>query len=199
MTTTSRLLRVALESDGDIVLARRRTRRIVELLGYDRHTQTRITTAVSEIARNAVEHGGGGTIEFWLACADVIADRPASLEILVSDHGPGIPDQREAAEPGRRRAGAGLGVGLSGAQRLVRHFSIDTGSQRGTRITLAEPLPGALPGHQAPNDRRAIVQLAQSIGQALARDAPADPVEEIRQQNREMLLQLQELEKRRDE
>ena len=60
-----RLLRIALLRDTDIVLARRRTRRIAELLGYDLHAQTRITTAVSEIARNAVEHGGGGAIEFY--------------------------------------------------------------------------------------------------------------------------------------
>src|SRR4051794_36487153 len=98
MTTTSRLLRVALERDTDIVLARRRTRRIVDLLGYDLHAQTRTTTAVSEIARNAVEYGGGGMIEFWLACADsnfigLDAGGPASLEIIASDQGPGIPDK----------------------------------------------------------------------------------------------------------
>jgi signal transduction histidine kinase/DNA-binding response OmpR family regulator len=179
-----RLLRVALERDTDIVLARRRTRRITELLGYDLHAQTRITTAVSEIARNAVEHGGGGAIEFHLK-----PDSPASLEIVVSDCGPGIPTVPEAA--GRAGHGAGLGIGLSGAQRLVRHFSIATGPERGTRITIAEPLPG----NPASIDNRAIAQLAQ----ALASDAPADAVEEIRQQNREMLFQLQELERRRDE
>ena len=91
-----RLLRIALLRDTDIVLARRRTRRIAELLGYDLHAQTRITTAVSEIARNAVEHGGGGAIEFYIR-----PDSPASLEIVVADRGPGIPAAREAIEPGR--------------------------------------------------------------------------------------------------
>src|SRR4051794_24295160 len=105
MTAKSRLLRVALERDTDIVLARRQTRRVAELLGYDLHAQTRITTAVSEIARNAVEHGGGGAIEFWLTSANLNShglnshglnsDRPASLEITVLDHGPGIPAVRE--------------------------------------------------------------------------------------------------------
>src|SRR6185437_5289258 len=116
MTAKSRLLRVALERDIDIFLARRRTRRIVELLGYDLHAQTRITTAVSEIARNAVEHGGGGAIEFWLAAANpnangLPANGPALLEIIVSDQGPGIPPVGEAAE--QRGRGLGLGIGLS--------------------------------------------------------------------------------------
>src|SRR4051812_7642341 len=150
MTAKSRLLRVALERDTDIVLARRRTRRIAERLGYDPHAQTRITTAVSEIARNAVEHGGGGAIEFWLVSASGNSasgnsDGPALLEIVVSDRGPGIPAWREAgAERGQdgARPGAGLGIGLSGAQRLMRHFAIDSGPTRGTRITIAEPLPG---------------------------------------------------------
>src|SRR3954454_1201153 len=179
-----RLLRIALERDTDIVLARRRTRRIAELLGYDLHAQTRITTAVSEIARNAVEHGRGGAIEFYIR-----PESPASLEIVVVDRGPGIPVAREAIErPGHR---AGLGIGLSGAQRLVRHFAIETGPEQGTRITIAEPLPG----DPVSLGEVRIAQLAQS----LASDAPADPVEEIRQQNREMLFQLQELERRRDE
>src|SRR4051794_16201162 len=190
-----RLLRLALERDTDIVLARRRTRRIAELLGYDLHAQTRITTAVSEIARNAVEHGGGGAIEFYLNSADLNSPSPApaSLEIVVADHGPGIPATREAA--GRSGYAAGLGIGLSGAQRLIRQFSIETGPERGTRITIAEPLSGS----QASIGKADIGQLAQSLARALASDAPADPVDEIRQQNREMLIQLQELEKRRDE
>ena len=197
MTTRSRLLRIALERDTDIVLARRRTRRIVELLGYDLHARTRITTAVSEIARNAVEHGGGGAIEFYVNPADRNSNDPASLEIIISDQGPGIPALHEAAERRGHGAGpgAGLGIGLSGAQRLVRQFSIETGPQRGTRITIAEPLPD----NQAAIDKRGIAPLAQSLTQALMSDAPADPVEEIRRQNREMLFQLQELEKRHDE
>jgi signal transduction histidine kinase/DNA-binding response OmpR family regulator len=193
MTVKSRLLRIALERDTDIVLARRRTRRIVELLGYNQHTQTRITTAVSEIARNAVEHGGGGAIEFYLS-----SESPASLEIIVSDQGPGIPAAREATEDrGHHGAkpGVGLGIGLRGARRLVRDFSIETGPERGTRITIAEPLPD----NPTSIDKRHIAQLAEQLGRALASDAPADPVEEIRQQNREMLFQLQEIEQRRDE
>ena len=178
-----RLLRIALERDTDIVLARRRTRRIVELLGYDLHAQTRITTAVSEIARNAIEHGRGGAIEFRFGSGN-----PVTFEIVVSDTGPGIPPSRDGR---RSQHGAGLGIGLNGAQRLVRHFAIETAPERGTRITLAEPLPGNPPTL----DKNTVARIAQ----VLASDAPADPLEEIRQQNREMLLQLDELARRRDE
>ena len=60
----ARLLLVALEREPDIVLVRKRTRRVAELLGFDRQDQTRITTAVSELARNAFEYAGGGRAEF---------------------------------------------------------------------------------------------------------------------------------------
>ncbi|HTV90766.1 MAG TPA: ATP-binding protein [Stellaceae bacterium] len=179
----SRLLRVALERDTDIVLARRRTRRIAELLGYDHHAQTRITTAVSELARNAVEHGKGGWIEFAIEPED----RP-KLKIVVADRGPGIPDRRNGDQ---HRAGGGMGIGLVGAQRLVGNLSIETSPERGTRIVVSEPLPNAAP--QVTKDPLA------RIAEALASDAPADPVDEIRQQNREMLIQLEELEKRRED
>src|ERR1700747_2120057 len=60
----ARLLLVALEREPDIVLVRKRTRRVAELLGCDRQDQTRITTAVSELARNAFEYAGGGRAGF---------------------------------------------------------------------------------------------------------------------------------------
>ena len=58
-----RLLAIAIEQEQDIVLARQRTRQIATLLGFEAQDQTRITTAVSEIARNAIEYGKGGRIE----------------------------------------------------------------------------------------------------------------------------------------
>ena len=181
-----RLLRIALLRDTDIVLARRRTRRIAELLGYDLHAQTRITTAVSEIARNAVEHGGGGAIEFYIRTR-----QPRFARNRRCRSRPGHSGGARGGERAGPSSGRGLGIGLSGAQRLVRDFAIETGPERGTRITIAEPLPG----NPASLGEVRIAQLARS----LASDAPADPVEEIRQQNREMLFQLQELERRRDE
>ena len=157
-------MRIALDRDTDIVLARRRTRRIAELLGYDLHAQTRITTAVSEIARNAVEHGGGGAIEFY-RFVDPDAAR-AALEIVVADRGPGIPAAREAIGQAGHRAG--LGIGLSGAQRLMRAFRDRDRAERGTRITIAEPLPGK-PGIARQQASRSSRSLAPGRWRAMRR------------------------------
>lgn len=97
----ARLLLVALEREPDIVLVRKRTRRVAELLGFDRQDQTRITTAVSELARNAFEYAGGGQAEFR-----VRDDGSAHVfEIMIRDKGPGIADLdavRRAVTPPRR-------------------------------------------------------------------------------------------------
>ena len=78
----ARLLLVALEREPDIVLVRKRTRRVAEFLGFDRQDQTRITTAVSELARNAFEYAGGGRAEFR-----VREDAAARVfEIIISEH-----------------------------------------------------------------------------------------------------------------
>ncbi len=82
----ARLLILALEAETDIVLVRKRARRLAELVGFEPQDQTRITTAVSEIARNALEYAGGGRVEFRLTGS---AARQ-QFEIIVSDRGPGI-------------------------------------------------------------------------------------------------------------
>src|SRR5258707_9949586 len=82
----ARLLLVALERETDIVLARKRTRKLAELIGFDAQDQTRITTAVSEIVRNAFEYAGQGKIEFRLTGST----KPQLFEIIVRDQGPGI-------------------------------------------------------------------------------------------------------------
>src|SRR5215469_12869353 len=102
-----RLLLVALEREPDIVLIRKRTRRIAELLGFDRQDQTRVTTAISELARNALEYAGGGHAEFRIR-----DDAPTgALEILIRDTGPGIA-HLDAVLSGTQPSEKGMGVGL---------------------------------------------------------------------------------------
>jgi signal transduction histidine kinase/CheY-like chemotaxis protein len=181
-----RLLKLPLAGETDIVLARKRTRRIAELIGFEAQDQTRITTATSEIARNALEHAKSGSIEFHIS-STLVQQR---LEIVISDRGPGIARLDEVLNGSVRSAG-GMGVGLIGARRLMDDFAIDTAPNGGTTVRLIKYLPRRAPAI----DQTAI----KHITQTLAADTPANPVEEIQHQNQDMLLQFGELETRQEE
>src|SRR4029077_1795057 len=112
-------------TETDIVLVRSRTRRLAELIGFDSQDQTRITTAVSEIARNAYEYARGGTIEFRLT------GEPARFMVVVRDRGPGIADL-SAILAGSHKSATGMGVGLLGARRLMDTFDIHAKPGEGT-------------------------------------------------------------------
>ncbi|HTW51178.1 MAG TPA: ATP-binding protein [Stellaceae bacterium] len=182
----ARLLTLALTDETDIVLARKRTRRLAELIGFEGQDQTRITTAVSEIARNALEYAGGGRIEFRLSGSAA----PQSFQITIADGGPGI-DRLDDVLGGAVRSETGMGVGLVGARRLMDDFMVETVPGGGTTVRLAKNLP-----RRAPLIDQAAVK---RIEQALADDAPPNPVEEIQRQNQDMLVQLDELQSRQDE
>src|SRR6185436_12467570 len=108
-----------------------RARRIAELLGFDGQDQIRIATAVSEIARNAVNYAGGGKVEFL-----VDNDGPGQhLVVRVSDKGPGVAKLNEILE-GRYRSPTGMGVGILGARRLMDRFDIASTAEAGTVVTL---------------------------------------------------------------
>jgi signal transduction histidine kinase/CheY-like chemotaxis protein len=181
-----RLLKLPLTGETDIVLARKRTRRIAELIGFDSQDQTRITTATSEIARNALEHAKGGAVEFHISGAPP----QQLLEIVISDRGPGIARLGDVLEGSVRSVG-GMGVGLIGARRLMDDFAIDKAPGGGTKVRLVKNLPRRAP----PVDQATI----RRITQTLAADTPANPVEEIQRQNQDMLLQLGELQTRQEE
>jgi len=177
-----RILTVALERETDIVLARQRTRKIAGLAGFDTHDQTRVTTALSEIARNAWEYGRGGRVEYWLSGEPLQA-----LEIVVEDRGSGIADV-ESILSGAYRSGTGMGLGIVGARRLMDRFEIDTAPGRGTTVRMAK----ILPRQAAALKKKDMTAFAQS----LAEQEPLDPLDEIRRQNQEMMVQLEELSKR---
>lgn len=181
----ARLLTLTLSDETDIVLARKRTRRLVELIGFEGQDQTRVTTAVSEIARNALEYAGGGRVEFRLSGPVP----PQRLEIIITDNGPGIL-RLDGVLDGSVRSETGMGVGLVGARRLMDEFAVET-APTGTTVRLAKTLP-----RRAPLVDQAAIK---RISQALAADTPPNPVEEIAQQNQDMLLQLDELQSRQDE
>lgn len=180
-----RLLRVSLARDSDIVIARQRARQLAGLLGLGRQDQIRFATAVSEICRNAVEHGGGGTAEFTL----VGRSAPQLLEAKIIDQGPGLADVRPERQG--RQAGGGLGIGLSGAERLVDRFTIESRPAQGTKVILGKLLPDHV-GLVSP-------ERVRQIAADLAKATPEAAEEELKLQNRELLLSLEEVRKHADE
>src|SRR5689334_13106879 len=121
-----------LRSEHDIVLARQQVRRLTQELKFSLVDQTKLVTAASELARNTLIYGKGGT----LVLEAVLNDRKRGLRLTFADQGPGIADISLALKDGYT-TGNGLGLGLSGARRLSHDFSIDSKVGEGTRIVIA--------------------------------------------------------------
>ncbi len=118
-------------NEQDIVLARQLVRRLAQEIGLGLVDQTKIITAASELARNTVVYGGGGDM-----LCEVLNDLPRrGLRLTFKDEGPGIPDLSLAMKDGWT-SGNGMGLGLSGAKRLVNEFDIDTAPGKGTRVSV---------------------------------------------------------------
>lgn len=115
----------------DIVLARQAVRKMALECGLRLVDQTKIVTAASELARNTVVYGGGGDMD-W---AIVEEGARQGLRLTFRDQGPGIPDMKLAMTDGWT-SGGGLGLGLTGAKRLVNDFEIESTVGEGTRITI---------------------------------------------------------------
>lgn len=120
-----------LRSEQDIVSARQAVRKITQQLGFGIVDQTKMVTAASELARNAVIYGGGGSL-LWETLLDGIK---TGLRLHFIDEGPGIADVTQAMTDGWT-SGTGMGLGLSGAKRLVNEFEIDSRPGHGTRVTI---------------------------------------------------------------
>lgn len=121
--------RVELRQERDVAAARLAVSRVMDAMGARALRKTRFVTAVSEIARNALDHGGGGVIEVWRL------DRPAQIMIRCRDEGPGIADIDQAMTDGFSTARS-MGKGLGGARRLVEAFRIDSRPGVGTTVEM---------------------------------------------------------------
>ena len=130
------LLQIAIAAETDIVLVRSRTRRLAELIGFDAQDQTRITTAVSEIARNAYEYARRRPHRI----PPDRRDNAPSFVIVVRDRGPGIADLA-AVLSGSHKSATGMGIGLLGARRLMDTFGITSKPGEGTTVRLGKMLP----------------------------------------------------------
>ena len=116
-------------SETDVVTSRQLVRRWATEAGFSLVDQTKIVTAASELARNTVQYGGGGTLRI-----ELLQDGARrGIRLTFTDQGPGIPNIEQAMRDGYT-TGSGLGLGLSGSRRLMNDFSIDSVVGRGTTI-----------------------------------------------------------------
>jgi len=184
------ILAVELRQERDVVLARRRAREIAAALGFDAQDQTRIATAVSEIARNAVQYASGGRAHFQLSVA---RERP-ELVVVVADAGRGIAHV-DAILRGEYRSSTGMGLGISGARRLADRFELRTTPGQGTTVEVARHLPDAAAARVAAEPSREVARIAAS----LAATAPASESDELQHQNQELVRALVELRQRQEQ
>jgi len=120
-----------LQTQQDIVLARQAVRKMTQELGFSLVDQTKMVTAASELARNAVIYGGGGVM-LWSYLAE---NGRQGLRLTFKDDGPGIANVELAMTDGWT-SGNGLGKGLPGARRLVNEFEIITAPRAGTQVSI---------------------------------------------------------------
>ena len=122
---------VPLRLEQDVVIARQGVRRLTQDIGFGIVDQTKMVTAASELARNAIIYGNGGEMR----CEVLSEGARRGLRLHFVDQGPGIADVKQAMADGWT-SGTGLGLGLSGAKRLVNEFEIETAVGKGTRVTI---------------------------------------------------------------
>jgi signal transduction histidine kinase/CheY-like chemotaxis protein len=182
---TGHLLSVRIHHEHDIVAARRRARQLAAALGFDTPEQTRIATAVSELARNAFQYAGGGMVDYFAEGALA----PQVLTIRVSDHGPGLGNV-DALLSGQYHSRTGMGLGIVGTRRLMDAFDVKSGPD-GTTISVKKVLPRRAP-FLTP-------QQLDRLAKQLVAEPPAGPIEEVQQQNQELLRTLDELRARKEE
>jgi serine/threonine-protein kinase RsbT len=125
--------RLTVSCDQDVVRVRQLVRAVAVSVNLSLVDQTKLVTAASELARNTLVYGGGGTVEV----SRVDNGRRPGIRIVFADTGPGIADLDLALTDGYT-SGSGLGLGLSGARRLVDDFEIDTTVGAGTSITVVK-------------------------------------------------------------
>jgi len=122
--------KIPIKTESDLLLARQTAKEMMKEMGFGSADQTRMATAISELARNVLKYAGEGSCSIY----EELDDREMALRVVVEDNGPGISDIGQAMEDGFT-TGNGLGAGLPGAKRLVNNF--DIASEPGyTKITM---------------------------------------------------------------
>lgn len=180
------IVTVPIENESDVVAVRQRAHRIADMLGFERQDQTRIATAVSELARNAYGYAGGGRAEFALDAATA----PQRFAVRICDNGPGIANLQLIFD-GQYRSPSGMGLGLIGARRLMDTFSIESKPGKGTTVEVGHKLPP----HVEPWPRAKLADIVSG----LKKEISSDPLAALREQNRELMQSLDEIRRREEE
>jgi signal transduction histidine kinase len=181
------LMTVALRRENDLLPARQRARQIAQLLGFSLGDSTRITTAVAEIARNALVYGGGGTVTFFID--DELHGSPA-LVVHVTDQGPGVVNLDKILA-GQYGSTTGMGLGITGSRALMDRFQIETAAGAGTRVAMSKVLPRSAP----PVGPAEIARLTDE----LTTRSDGSPLGELQLQTQELLRALDEITQRQGE
>jgi signal transduction histidine kinase/CheY-like chemotaxis protein len=176
-------------NETDVVRARNLASLLAQELKFDKTSSIRIGTAVSELSRNMLEHAKGGVVEFFLGDKNDLS----GLIIVFKDKGPGI-EQLEAIQAGTFKSLRGMGVGLSGSQRLMDDFDIQTAKGKGTTITMAKWLSEFKTSFET--DR---LQLIQSAFRRMIERGESSLVDTVNAQNKELLDLLRNLQERNEE
>jgi serine/threonine-protein kinase RsbT len=121
--------RLEIHSSEDVVRVRQRVRALAVESGLGLVDQTKVVTAASELARNTLDYGGGGTVDI-----ELVNGARRGVRLVFEDQGPGIKDIDAALRDGFS-TGSGLGLGLGGAKRLCSEFTIQSVVGQGTRVT----------------------------------------------------------------
>ncbi|MGA4987133.1 anti-sigma regulatory factor [Nonomuraea bangladeshensis] len=125
------VLELPIAGNSDVVIVRQQVRNSAQQVGLSLVDQTKVVTAASELARNALMYAGGGRVRIEVVNNGV----RDGLRLDFTDEGPGIPDLDLALTDGWS-TGGGLGLGLSGSRRLVDEFDLESRTGEGTRVTV---------------------------------------------------------------
>lgn len=131
MGTVQKTEVLSIKDSSDVVSIRQRVRVWATEMKFSLVDQTKVVTAASELARNTLEHGGGGELEI----AEVVNGIRKGLRLTFSDKGPGIEDVKQALSDGFTTK-QGMGLGLGGSKRLMNEFEIKTAPGEGTIVTV---------------------------------------------------------------
>lgn len=189
-STLYNLGNINIQFESDVVRARNLASMLAQEIKFDKTTSIRIGTAVSELSRNMIEHASGGNITFNIAIRNNKSD---GLIIVFNDKGPGI-EHLDKIQNGTFVSKKGMGVGLSGSQRLMDDFDIKTQKGIGTEITIAKWLPAfciSLTHNELENIKNAFSKSIERGDLSL--------IDTINSQNNELIFLLKNLQERNEE